>query len=541
MADRRKILIVGGGSAGWMTAALLVKTLGDQYAIELVESSEIGTIGVGEGSVPKIASLFDALGIDEAEWMPACNATYKTGIRFKDWSIKPGYEHYFHGFFSHFDRDHVKALQFNSVLRRSRLDVHAHPDAFVYNSYLAERALAPTTPEHWPFDVQYAYHFDAGLLGEFLKTWSMERGVDWRDCRIERTEIGSDGNIAEVITSEGDGIEADIFVDCSGFGAFLIEKALGAKHIGYGEALFNDAAVAIATAPLKNPKPMTTATALRNGWAWHIPLQSRTGNGYVYSSRYIDGDAAEAELRAHIGEAADGADARHLKMRVGRLDRPWIGNCVAVGLSQGFLEPLEATGLMLSQYTVTRFIHHLVESGCSEKPRSAFNKEIGDAFDGVRDFIVAHYLTASRDDTQYWRDVRANKAGISDNLKGAFETWFKGRDLAEFLNQRRMTSYFSLNSWYYMFTGKGIYPPEVTGPPPDQLLSKVPMDSIMDVLERCTLNHDTHADRLTWLASDEARETRKSRKPSIEESRLLLFNATPHTGRTMKTPDVNSL
>ena len=356
----------------------------------------------------------------------------------------------------------------------------------------------------------------------------MARGVTWRDCLIDHCERGEDGSLSAVVTSDGERVQADLFVDCTGFGAFLIEKDLGAQHIGYGDALFNDAAVAIATAPIDNPKPMTTATALTNGWAWHIPLQSRTGHGYVYSSRYIDKEAAEAELRAHIGDAAEGVEARHLPMRVGRLDRPWIANCVAVGLSQGFLEPLEATGLMLSQYTVTRFIHHLLDKGCSAPARGAFNKEIGSAFDGVRDFIVAHYITASREDTQYWRDVRTNNAGISDNLKAVLKAWMKGGDLAGVLNQRGMTDYFSLNSWYYMLAGKGIYPPGAMQDAPFDLKAKVPVGSIADMLERCTLNHPRHRDRLRALAD---LERGNSSEPDMDRARELLFGATPNTSR----------
>lgn len=526
MAERKKILIVGGGSAGWITAALMAKTLNDRFSIELIESSEIGTIGVGEGTVPKIGTLFEALGISEGEWMPACHATYKTGIRFKGWSTRPGFESYFHGFYSHFDRDHVKALQFNSLLRRKKLDVHAHPDLFIYNSYLADRSLSPVPPESFPFDVQYAFHCDAGLLGEFLKDWSMKRGVSWRDCRVEKSEKTDDGDLAAVVTDKGERIEADLFIDCTGFGAFLIEKEMGAQHISYSDVLFNDAAVTMATPALDNPKTMTTATTMSNGWAWHIPLQSRTGNGYVYSSRYIDSEAAEAELREHLGADAEDIEARHLKMRIGRLDRPWIKNCIAVGLSQGFLEPLEATGLMLTQYTITRIVHHLLDNGGNDAARDAFNQEVGSSFDGVRDFIVAHYLTASRDDTQYWRDVRTNTQSISDNLKAVIEAWFRSDDLEAVLKQRGMSHTFSKNSWYYMFSGKGIYPPDGTEPAPEELVSKVPVDHISDMLERCTLNHQTQKERLLALAEGEFEPVDA---PTPEEARAMIFDAMPKT------------
>ena len=497
---KKKILIVGGGSAGWMTAALMAKTLGDRFAIELVESSAIGTIGVGEGSTPKIAALFAALGVDEAEWMPACNATYKNGIRFKGWSSREGFESFFHGFYSHFDRDHMKALRFNSVLRRARIDVHAHPDLFLYNSYLADRHLAPTTPETFPFDVQYAFHFDAGLLGDFLKTWSMARGVTWRDCRIAGCEMDEAGEIAALLSDQGERLESDLFIDCSGFSALLIEKEMGAQHLSASEILFNDAAVAIRSPALENPPPMTTATTMPSGWAWHIPLQSRTGNGYVYSSRYGDSESAESELRAAMGDAWQEGDALHLKMRLGRVDRAWIGNCVAIGLSQGFLEPLEATGLALTQYNITRLMYYLTEHGSSQEARDGFNREVGDAFDGTRDFIAMHYLTATRNDTPYWRDVRANQAAISGDLAAVFKAWRTGGDFDTILRERRMTDYFSLHSWYYVMCGKGMYPDGPTKPPTPDMLRKVPTDTIADFLQRCALNHHSHAEQLAQLA-----------------------------------------
>lgn len=532
MAKKPKILIIGGGSAGWMSAALLSKTLGDTVEITLVESSQIGTVGVGEGSTPKICALFDALGIDESEWMPTCNATYKAGIRFQNWSVHPGYESYFHGFYSHFDRDHIKALKYNSVLRRARYDVHAHPDLFLYNSYLAERQLSPVPPESFPFDVQYAYHFDAALLGEFLKQWSMKRGVGWRDCRIKGARRDDRGAIAAVVSEDGECITADIFVDCSGFGAFLIEKELGAEHISYGDSLFNDAAVAIASPPIDNPHPMTTATTMNAGWAWHIPLQSRTGNGYVYSTRYLDADAAEAELRAHIGTKGDDTEARHLPMRVGRLNKPWIENCVAVGLSQGFIEPLEATGLALAQFTLTRFVHYYLEQGCTEEARSAFNAEISAAFDGVRDFVAAHFLTASRDDTDYWRDVRANRQSISANLQAVFDAWRSGEDLEQILQSRRMTEYFSLHSWYYLLSGKGIYPYQGMLAAEQDMLRRVPTDYISDFLERCTLNHQTHGERLAKL-SQKTGDTQTV--PDRSRALDILLKALPYRARPLKT------
>lgn len=532
MPKKRKIVVVGGGSAGWMTASLLCRTLGDSHTIELLESSQVSTIGVGEGSTPKLKALFQALGVDESEWMPACDATYKSGIRFKGWSSHEGFDSFFHGFYSHFDREHLKELKVNSVLRRARMDVHAHPDIFLYNAYLADKHLSPIPEYAFPFDVQYAYHFDAALLGDFLKSYSMSRGVTWRDAHIVDQEYHADGSLAAVLTHSGDRkkenvekndrdrVEADIFFDCTGFSALLIEKGLGAQHISYSNKLFNDAAVAISISPTENPKPQTTASTLSYGWAWEIPLQSRIGNGYVYSSQYCSKTDAEAELRAHIGEAAKGSKARHLSMRIGRLDKPWLHNCVAVGLSQGFVEPLEATGLALAQFTVTRFLHHYLELGCTEPARTAFNGEVNEAFDGVRDFIAAHYLTASRDDTPYWRNVRTNKAAMSDDITAAFNAWFKGNDFDQVLKDRRMTDYFSINSWYYIMCGKGIFPPLAEVPSTEQLQQQKSITQIGNFLERCTLNHPTHKERLIQLKNSSQSPSSQLTSSQLTSSQL---------------------
>ncbi len=530
MSKKRKILIVGGGSAGWTTAALLVRTLPDNYEIEILESNQIGTVGVGEGATPKMALLFKALGIDESEWMPACNATYKVGVEFKDWSVKPGFESYFHGFYSHFDRDHLKALKFNSVLRRSGVDVHANPDLFVYNAYLAEKRLSPVTPYSFPFDVQYAYHFDATLLGEFLKKYSMKHGVLWRDCRVVGTERRDDGGLASVVTETGEKIEADLFFDCTGFGALLIEKELGAKHISYSNALFNDAAVAISTDAELNPKPQTTATAMRSGWAWQIPLQNRTGNGYVYSSRYCEADQAEAELRSHLGKPDEEIEAKHLKMRLGRLEKTWVRNCVAVGLSQGFIEPVEATGLALVQYTITRFLDYYLKNGENDEVRKAFNEELGTAFDGVKDFIVAHYLTASREDTPYWKDVSENSHALSSNLKAVFQSWYSSDNFDDVLTRRKITQQFSINSWYYLMSGKGIFPDNIDIPPKDEYLRKVPVEEISDFLTRCSLNHSTHSEQLDKLRNSEIYSGSNSNASTALD---VLVSAMPQGGSSM--------
>ncbi|HEY7005665.1 MAG TPA: tryptophan halogenase family protein, partial [Sphingomicrobium sp.] len=352
-APPRSVIILGGGTAGWMTANLLRRRWSDQGTkISLIESKDIGIIGVGEGSTPQLKAFFDELGIAEAEWMPRCNATYKAGIEFDGWSDRPGYERYFHPFPTEVDGFTQGRFFYSTRARRTGRDVPAHPDPFFVPTRIAREGLAPLAPSNFPFFVSYGYHFDAHLIGAFLRDFGTERGIEHIDARIASVELDGGGNVAALVAEDGRRFEADFFVDASGFRAAIIEGALEEPHRPFAENLFNDRAV---VAPTQHgPGPLhacTRSTAKSAGWIWHIPLTNRIGNGYVYSSRYIDPDDAAAEFRAHLG-LADDAEVRHLQMKCGRIERSWVKNCLAVGLAQGFLEPLEATALHIVLATV---------------------------------------------------------------------------------------------------------------------------------------------------------------------------------------------
>lgn len=493
-------LILGGGTAGWM-AALLFERAFPESRITLVESSEVGPIGVGEGSTPALKAFFDALGICEADWMPRCNATYKSGIRFSGWSAAPGFESYFHPFHTQFDRDHIKALQHNSRLRRTGVDVHAHPDLFCYSHYLAERRLCPATPRSFPFSVQYGYHFSAGLLAAYLKEVALARGVAWRDARICNVDQDASGNVTSVATRDGETLAADFFVDCSGFASIIAKKALGIGWRSYSDALFNDTALTIATPREAIISSQTTSTALRHGWAWRIPQQDRVGNGYVFSSRYCSPANAEQELRAHLGLGPGDGETRLVPFKSGRLDTFWNRNTLAVGLSQGFLEPLEATALALVQLTLVRFVRALGEGGYTNAQTQLFNQEIAAAFDGVKDYIHTHFLTSDRRDTAYWCDCAANGSAVSPRLRAVLECWFACGDLPETLRAVGLDRHYKINSWFYILSGMGIYPqPESLRQPQAGELQAVPLDSIRDFFERCSLNHIEQAAALENLA-----------------------------------------
>ncbi|HEV2865662.1 MAG TPA: tryptophan halogenase family protein, partial [Allosphingosinicella sp.] len=429
MDDRPlRIVILGGGTAGWMAANLFAARWQGRAQVTVIESEEIGIVGVGEGSTPQLKSFFDGLDIAEADWMPACNATYKVGIGFRGWSERPGFDYYFHPFPTQLDVHTAPAFMFNTRMRRQRHDVWAHPDRFFLPAYLAEHRLGPRASESFPFEIGYGYHFDAHLIGGYLRRHAAGRGVERLERKIAEVAIDDSGRVTHLVAEGGERIEGDYFVDCSGFRSMIAQQALGVPFRSFAENLFNDSAVVMPT-PVEpgGLDSSTTAIALRNGWAWRIPLRSRIGNGYVYASRYCSAEAAEAELRAHLG-TGDEVAARHLRMKVGRVENSWVGNCLAVGLSQGFLEPLEATALHIVQATVERFIESFEAGGFTAAHRDAFNAAINARYEGIRDYIVCHYRVNRRTDTDYWRD-NARHDNLSDSLKSILTCWFTAGDL----------------------------------------------------------------------------------------------------------------
>src|ERR1700756_352840 len=319
----RRIVIVGGGSAGWMTALTFARSLIDRgVEITRLESPTVGIIGVGEGSTPWLRGFFDSLGIEEAEWMPACNATYKSGITFDGWSTRPGFERYFHPFASMLDNLTMPQFLHNVHARLNDADVHAHPDRFFLSKRIAAGGQAPKAPRHFPFDIAYGYHFDSTLLGAFLHKKALQRGVVHVSRHMLAAPLDERGNIRALELEGGDTLSADFFIDCTGFAALLIGKALQTPYVSFASNLFNDAAIAMPTPLGDGPiQSQTVSTALSHGWAWKIPLTSRNGNGYVYSSAHCSPDAAETELRTHLGLLDADFPARHLKMRVGRYAR----------------------------------------------------------------------------------------------------------------------------------------------------------------------------------------------------------------------------
>jgi len=483
-----------------MTALILARSLLDRgVEITLLESPSVPIIGVGEGSTPWLRGFFDGLGIEEAEWMPACHATYKCGITFDGWSTKPGFERYFHPFASMLDNLTMTQFVHNVEARINGANVHAHPDRFFIATRLAAARRAPKPRESFPFDVWHGYHFDAMLLGQFLHGKAVERGVRYKSCHVTHATLGADGAIASVGTQEGETITADLFVDCTGFAGLLIDKALKTPFVSFANNLFNDAAVAIPS-PIDGPIPAeTVSTAFKHGWAWKIPLTSRYGNGYVYSTQFCSPDAAETELRESLGFLESDVQARHLKMRIGRVTKHWNKNCLAVGLSQGFIEPLEATALLFIQQTAAVFVQFVEKGDFGEDAHDRFNRQVNDHFEGTRDYIVTHYKTNTREDTEYWRANAAN-LNLSDGLKKLYSLWMAGKSIAPGVRQQAIGKGYPVFSWYSIMAGMGIFPDPQDLRPPTPREARYSMDEIDNLLERSSVNYPDHREALHSIA-----------------------------------------
>ncbi len=418
------IVILGGGTAGWMTANYLNATFGDKVKITLIESNRVGTIGVGEATFSTIKHFFSYLGLKEDEWMPACAATYKLAIRFEEWN-QPG--HYFYHPFERLPVVHGFSLAdwwlalggkgsfdqscflIPALCDDKRSPYFLNGELFEGAANYERSAIGRTTLAEQDAQFPYAYHFDAALLASYLRGRGERVGV----VRVADDMVGVDrderGWITGLHTREHGLIAGDLFIDCSGFRGLLINQEMGEPFLPYLESLPNDRAVAlrVPAGPRRDGiAPYTTATAQDCGWIWTIPLYGRDGTGYVYSSEYCSPDEAERTIREFVGEAADGLEAIHLAMRVGRSRNSWSNNCVAIGLASGFVEPLESTGIFFIQHGIEQLVKHFPGEDWDPALRASYNKVVADCLDGVREFLFFHYYGSARDDTPYWKEAK---------------------------------------------------------------------------------------------------------------------------------------
>lgn len=454
----KRIVIAGGGTAGWMAASLMHHRWASKgIQICLVESPSIGIIGVGEGSTPTMKRFFNDLNIAEKEWMPQCNATYKVNIEFAGWSPSSGVERYSHPFISQIDTFSEHHFYVNCLTRRHGLDVNVNPQDFLLNGWLARYNKSPVIPAHFPFEVEYGYHFDSALLGKFLSKRAVKLGVEHIQANIQDVQLSPDGNIASLRLDNNAIVAGDFFIDCTGFNSLLLQKKLNIGFTRFNNNLYNDSAVAI---PSKKQSPLpsqTKSTALSHGWAWQIPLTQRTGNGYVYSSMYIDKDQAETELRAHLGLLDADVSARHLKMNVGQIKKHWHRNCLAIGLSQGFIEPLEATALHLTQISIEMFMDGFEAGRFSNQGQEQFNHNMQLRYERIRDYIVAHYKLNTRKDSDYWIANRENMQ-LSDSLLQLLTVWYEKGELPKEVHRQGLQDHFGVTSWHCLLAGYGAFP-----------------------------------------------------------------------------------
>jgi tryptophan halogenase len=434
MHPTQSILIVGGGTAGWLTACYLARTLGSAsggVAVTLVESKEIGIIGVGEGTFPSIRATLAAIGIDEARFVRACSATFKQGIRFADWVRPPGQnppgaaDHYFHPFSLPSQRQGGPELLPYWLLKAA--GNHAFADAATMQKTVADASRGPKRIGEADFAgaFNYAYHFDAARFAELLCEQGQSLGVRRVLATVERVELDGAGAIAAVHTKESGALSADLYVDCTGFGAALIGKALGSPFKNVNDVLFVDRAVALQV-PYERPDAAipsyTISSAREAGWIWDIGLHSRRGTGYVYSSRYGDAARAEQVLRDYLGGAGADLPMRHLQLNVGYRETQWVRNCVAVGLSGGFLEPLESSGIGLIETAAYLIAHLFPFNGDFVPAAAAFNNHMRGRYERIVDFIKLHYCLSQRRDTPFWRD-NTDPATIPATLRDKLAMW----------------------------------------------------------------------------------------------------------------------
>jgi tryptophan halogenase len=409
----RSILIVGGGSAGWMTAAALSQTLRTGCAITLIESEEIGIVGVGEATIPTIKLFNQTLGLDENEFVKATQGSFKLGIQFVDWAT-PG-NRYFHPFGSYGRPFDTAAVHQHWLASRAASEIRLDDLCMAWAAASQGKFDRPSADQRHVLSTHdYAYHFDAGLYAAYLRKYSEARGVVRYEGKVAAVrQNGASGFIESVTMEDGRVCAADLFIDCSGFRGLLIEGALETGYDDWTHWLPCDRALAVPCASTPDFTPYTRSTARAAGWQWRIPLQHRTGNGYVYSSAHISDDAAAATLLANLDGAAL-ADPRPLRFVTGRRKQSWNKNVIAVGLSSGFMEPLESTSLHLIQANVSKILAFFPDRDFDPLVIDEFNRVAANETERIRDFLILHYHLTTRDEP-LWRQC-ANMS-IPDTLQ----------------------------------------------------------------------------------------------------------------------------
>ncbi|SFV09109.1 tryptophan halogenase family protein [Pseudoduganella namucuonensis] len=463
----KRIVVVGGGTAGWMTAAALATAL-PGGSVELVESEEIGIVGVGEASFPSIRAFHKLLGVDEAEFLRATNGTYKLGIEFRDWRAQG--ERYFHTFgdFGDLTGPHALWGQHRRVNDAGLGALHEQ----CLPSVMAGQGRFQAPSEHGKlFD--YAYHFDATLYAPFLRKLALRRGARRTEGRIVDVTRRADGGVDQLKLADGRVVEGDLYIDCSGFASLLLGRALGEPFVDFSHWLPADRAWACPAERVGTElAPYTRATALEAGWAWRIPLRNRTGHGHVFASRYIDEDCAREQLLRQLDGPALG-EPRLLRFATGHRRRVWVRNVVSLGLSSGFLEPLESTSIFLVQSGLGRMIDLLLPGVApGESQVAAYNAGMVRQFARVRDFIILHYCLTARRDGKLWRAMMTME--LPETLAFKIHAWRQSGTLYQYDEEG-----FDATSWLAIHAGMGHWPERA-----DPSLRDLAPDAALRALQR---------------------------------------------------------
>jgi tryptophan 7-halogenase len=447
----QRIVVVGGGTAGWMAAASFAKLLHGRYDITLVESDEIGIVGVGEATIPAIKQFNNALGIDEDEFMRETQGSFKLGIEFVDWG-RVGHR-YVHSF-GPVGQD-LGLVAFHHYWHR----LYAQGKAQELGAYSVDTVAAghnkftrPVMQQNSPLSaIAYAVHFDAGLYARYLRRYAEARGVQRIEGRItEVRQREGDGHVSAVVLESGRAVAGDLFIDCSGFRALLIGQTLGVGYQDWRHWLPCDRAWAVPCTGAAPLTPYTRSTAHAAGWQWRIPLQHRTGNGHVFSSAHMSEDEARDILMRNL-DGQPLAEPRLLKFVTGRRDEFWVKNVIAVGLSGGFMEPLESTSIYLIQSALARLLVFFPSADWSAIDRAEYNRLMRAEFDLIRDFLILHYQATERDDSTFWRYCR--DMSVPEPLR---------QRVALFRSQGRLLKVqddlFAESSWLQVLVGQGVMP-----------------------------------------------------------------------------------
>lgn len=442
----RKVVIAGGGTAGWIAAAALSSQLGPLLDITLIESDAIGTIGVGEATIPTHRTFHHLLGIDEREFMRATQASFKLGIAFENWA-RPG-DRYIHSFGSLGKSTWMG--DFHHIWMQARAEgLAGELSEYCFEAQAAEAGKFFTSDRS---KINYAYHLDASLYAGFLRRWSEPKGVKRIEGKIAEVQQASgSGDIEALVLESGQRIEGDLFIDCTGFRGLLIEQTLKTGYEDWGHWLQTNSALAVQTeAGAGSILPYTRSIAFPAGWQWRIPLQHRVGNGMVYCSKHLSDDEARSQLLDNV-DGKTLTEPRLIRYRTGRRLQAWNGNCVALGLSSGFVEPLESTSIHLIQTGIIRLIQAFPFAGCNAAQTRRFNEQTKAELEQVRDFIILHYKLNERDDSPFWRDCREME--IPETLAQRIALF---RDSAQ--AYQAPDELFRVDSWLQVMLGQRLEP-----------------------------------------------------------------------------------